>query len=190
MEAPRELTSSPSYDYFVKVPERRLEHPTPKAPSPKRRVGLMYVAVAVALLCTLVLGVNIFRGPAPGSREDLAGRLNVLEPSSMQQTREFYHSEENCPTSAIQCPSLVRWYSIAGPIGAAREAVIARLQEKDLAFQQNAIEPNLIVVRERNYISYLVFHEPPLDGPFDDVLPPSVEADWSITRGGPYSTSP
>jgi hypothetical protein len=112
------------------------------------------------------------------------------EPSSMQQTREFYHSEENCPTSAILCPSLVRWYSIAGPTGAAREAVIARLQEKDLAFQQNAIEPNLIVVRERNYISYLVFHEPPLDGPFDDVLPPSVEADWSITRGGPYSTSP
>jgi hypothetical protein len=57
-------------------------------------------------------------------------------------------------------------------------------------FEQKDIEPNLFVARERHYIYFLVFHEPPLDGPFDSVLPPSVEADWSITRGGPYSTSP
>ena len=108
----------------------------------------------------------------------------------MQQTREFYNSERECPTSEILCPSLVRYYSIEGPVGAARDAAIARLQEKGLAFDRNEIEPNLIVVREKRYLYYLVFHEAPLDGPFDNVLPPTVEADWSVGRGGPFSTAP
>jgi hypothetical protein len=190
MEAGAGSTPSTSYEYFVKSTKRRPVEPPPQASGPKRRVGLIPIAVAGALLCALVFGINILRGPAPGSRKDLAGHLDGLEPSSMQQTREIYHSEEECPTSPTLCPSLVRWYSIAGPIGAAREAVITTLQEKGLAFEQKAIEPNLIVVRERHYIYFLVFHEPPLDGPLDNVLPPSVEADWSITRGGPYSTSP
>ena len=191
MKARPESASSPSYDYFASVSERRPAYPAPPQESAsKGRFRLMYVLIAMALMCAVVLGVNIFRGSEPGSREDLASRLNALEPSSMKQTREIFSPEENCPTSATLCPSLVRWYSIAGPIGAAREAVISRLQAKGLAFEQNDIEPNLIVVRERHHIYYLVFHEQPLDGPFDNVLPPSVEADWSIIHGGPYSTSP
>jgi hypothetical protein len=190
MDARGGSTPSKSYDYFVKSTEHRPVHPPPQASGPKSRVGLVHIAVAVPLLCALVFGVNALRGPAPGSRDDLAGHLDGLEPSSMQQTREIYNSEEECPTSPTLCPSLVRWYSISGPVGEAREAAIARLEERGLEFESNDVEPNLIVARERHYIYFLVFHEPPLDGPLDRVLPPSVEADWSITRGGPYSTSP
>jgi hypothetical protein len=133
MKARPESASSPSYDYFAEVSERGPASPAlPQGSASKRRFRLMYVLIATALLCVVVLGVNIFRGSEPGSREDLASRLNALEPSSMKQTREIFNSEENCPTSATLCPSLVRWYSIAGPIGAAREAVISRLREKGL----------------------------------------------------------
>lgn len=63
-------------------------------------------------------------GPAPGSEEDLAGRIDALElPPTLRPMGEIY--TEECPGT---CPAFVRWYASSSPAESIREDVVARLE--------------------------------------------------------------
>ena len=170
---------SPREQYFVTSTK-----PLPQAdPVSKRRgwrVKLPLVILVATIVCVAAfLVVASATEPEPGSREDLAGRLDAIVPDSMHQIDQFYQSGSRCDLSVL-CPEVTEWFSIEGSVSAARSDLIARLDKEGLEFEPNTAEPNLIVVNEGKYIYFLVFHEPPLDGPLDRTLPSRVEADLTI----------
>ena len=172
-----------AYDdgYFAK-PLQRVQVPVaaPRPATPPRSYGwLTTVGLALVLLAGLWFGYQAMRPAEPGSKEDLSGRIGQLLPSSMTRTKEFYQSEDACSVPNM-CPHYVGHYSITGSVGAARDEMIGRLQELGIDFRQNERYPNLLIADEEKYIYFLVFHEAPYAAPFDQDLPPGLDADLSV----------
>ena len=179
-----------SYDdgYFAKATPRldAIGHaPTPVLARKPYRVAI-WVGVVVVLLAAAGLVYKGMRPPVPGSREDLAARLEEWRPSSMKETKSFYETGDGCVTE-LACPQYVGWYSITGSVGAARDEVIMLLEQRGVEYRQNPMESNLITAKDDGYMYFFVFHEPPFDGPLDrtGVLPPDVLADWSVSKLNP-----
>jgi hypothetical protein len=179
---PRETSPEPD-DFFVKIP-RLAEVPTPElpadrtSPGPSRMRLWLYLGAGLLALVALWFGVTtVFGSPEPGSREDLESHLHNLGlPQSVHLLEAFYHRDQPVPLG----PQYVEWLAIDGDIGATRDELLTNLEMKGIEYEQNSVEPNLIVIRTRPYLYFLVFHEPPYDGPFDNVLPHSIEADFSV----------
>lgn len=169
---------SPRDGYFV-VSTKPLAQADPVSKRHGWRVKLTLVILIVTIVCGAALLVVASSAPEPGSKEDLAGRLDAIVPDSMHQIDQFYKSRNECDVF-LACPEVTEWYSIQGSVSAARSDLIARLDQEGLEFEPSTVEPNLIVVNQGKYIYFLVFHEPPLDGPLDRTLPSYVEADLTI----------
>jgi hypothetical protein len=172
-------TPAPRDEYFVTSTKRVAEPEPASTDRQSSRVKLTLMILVAACVGVAAFLVVTSSTPEPGSRKDLAGRLDEIVPDSMYQIDEFYQARSECEVF-ISCPQVTGWYSIQGSVPAARSDLIARLDQEGLEFEPSSVEPNLLVVNDGDYLYFLVFHEPPLDGPLDRTLPSYVEADLSV----------
>jgi hypothetical protein len=130
------------------------------------------------LIAYLLLTATLLAGCAgsrePGSREDLARRLDGMAvPGAMVEVGELY--QKDC---GITCPLLVRWYNIPGSLEGARSALLSELDAAGRQPEPNDIEPNLIVLKENGHVTFIHFRNSRAWS--GDNIPSYVDADISV----------
>ena len=99
-------------------------------------------------------------GSEIGSREDLGSRIDALNlPTSMRCIGEYHHEP---PRKRLRRhrPSLVRWFSLDGPLELAKEQVLGCFNNVGVKYHVDTIRGTVISAQSGPYVIFVVLDQP------------------------------
>jgi hypothetical protein len=116
--------------------------------------------------------------PTPGSEEDLAAQIDVIEmPHTITQLSGNYDSD--CAQGERTCPGLVRWYAATEPIEVAKLDVLGRFETAGISVHEVS-GSQIATARNEDYLYFLVFDAAMIDA--NPNAPAGTDFEISVTR--------